>query len=87
MARKPRLVALLWLALTVVAWNAVYERIVIVEGREYIAAAEQADRMAAPELRIDDWMRRAVRRAFWTATGVGAVVALAGVAVVRRVAH
>jgi hypothetical protein len=85
MGRHAWLVALLWLALTVVVWNAVYERIVITEGRAYVAAALEADRAAAPALRIDDWMPAAVRRAFWTATGAGAVLACAGVAVVLLV--
>jgi hypothetical protein len=83
MGRKARLVALLWLALTVVAWNAVFDRIVIVEGRRYIAAAEAADKDAA-SVRIDSWMPGAVRRAFWVATGVGAIVGITGVVFVRR---
>jgi hypothetical protein len=84
-ARRRRLwrATLLWAALTFVVWNAVFDRMVVVAGRRYVAHAVLADQNGW-KLLIDEAMRPAVSRAFWTATAVASAIAASGVMAVRR---
>ena len=68
----------LWLAWAVIVWNVVFDRVIVVAGRQYIHAAYLAAANAAvPYARSDDWMRPAATRALWEASLAGvAVVAL-----------
>jgi hypothetical protein len=83
MTRRTRFVAILWAIAAIVAWNAVFDRVIVLAGRQYIRAAESAD-AAGHSLAIDDWMRPAVVRAFWQATAVGVGVAILGFLAVSR---
>jgi hypothetical protein len=77
--RRARLVAVFWVIAVIVVWNAVFDRVIVLAGRQYIQAAVAAD-AAGRSLRIDDWMQPAVVRAFWLATAIGLAVAILGVA-------
>ena len=84
--QRARFVAAFWAIAVLVVWNAVFDRVIVLSGRQYIRAAVAAD-AAGASLTIDDWMQPAVVRAFWLATGVGVAVAILGVAAVRRSAR
>jgi hypothetical protein len=90
--RQPRTAAriarALWMAWAVIVWNVVFDRVIVVAGRNYVAAAGRAAATpAAPYANMDDWMRPAVTHGFWVATAAGAVVLLTGLAAVSHVAR
>jgi hypothetical protein len=79
--RAARLARALWIAWAIVVWNVVFDHVIVVAGRSYIAAAGRA--AAAPGGRfanMDDWMRPAVTRGFWIATAAASLVFLTGLA-------
>ena len=78
--RKARLAAALWLIFAVVVWNVVFDRMVVVAGRLYIAAAKEVAQNGDSVLLIGDWMPAAVARAFWVASAAGSGVATIGFA-------
>ena len=87
--RQPRAAAriarVFWIAWAVIVWNVVFDRVIVVAGRNYVAAAGRAAAGSAePFANMDDWMRPAVTRGFWIATAAGSVVLLAGLAAVNR---
>ncbi len=75
-----RLARVLWIAWAVIVWNVVFDRVIVVAGRSYIAAAGRAASAAGPPANMDDWMRPAVTRGFWIATASGASILLIGLA-------
>jgi hypothetical protein len=85
--RQPRLAArialALWIAWAVIVWNVVFDRVIVVAGRRYIAAA------ATPGARanMDDFMRPALTRGLWIASAAGGAVLLTGLACVRVAAQ
>ena len=78
----PRLAVALWIVLAVVIWNVVFDRVLVVAGRQYVHAATIAARGAGPYLRIDDWMRPARSRALRVATIAAAVTLATGLTAV-----
>lgn len=68
----------LWIALALVVWNVVFDRVLVVAGRQYVYAATRAARGSGPYLRVDDWMRPAERRALWMASVAGGTILAAG---------
>ena len=78
-----RLARALWIAWAVVVWNVVFDHVIVVAGREYLAAAGIAAGGSGAYARIDDWMRPAVPRALWTATAAGAAILVIGLVSVR----
>src|SRR3954469_23082457 len=79
-----RLAQVLWLTWAIVVWYVVFDRVIVVAGRSYIVAAEAAARAGGPFVRMDDWMRPAVPRAFWTATLAAAIVLGVGFAALQK---
>lgn len=83
-----RIARALWLAWAVIVWNVVFDHVIVVAGRNYIAAAERAAATpAGPFADMDAWMRPAVTRGFWIATVSAAIVLVAGLAGVSRAAR
>jgi len=87
--REPRCAAriarVLWMAWAVIVWNVVFDHVIVVAGRDYIAAAGRAAAApAGPFANMDDWMRPAVTRGFWMATAAGTAVLVAGLAAVHQ---
>jgi hypothetical protein len=82
-ARARRIARVLWVAWAIVVWNVVFDRVIVVAGRQYVVAATAAARMGGPYARMDDWMRPAVTRGLWTATAAGAAVLLVGLLAVQ----
>ena len=79
-----RIARFLWTAWAIIVWNVVFDHVLVVAGREYIAAANRAAFAVPPRYEnMDAWMRPAVTRALWTATASGGAIALAGFLLVR----
>ena len=80
---KNRLALALWVVWAVVVWNVVFDRVIVVASREYLTAATAAASRGGPYLRIDDWMRPAVPRAFREASASAAAILIVGILAVR----
>ena len=76
--RAIRIARALWTCWALVVWNVVFDRVIVVAGREYVGAAAAAARGSGPYARMDDWMRPAVARGLWTATAAAAAILLVG---------
>jgi len=85
-ARTVRLALALWIAWAVIVWNVVFDHVIVVAGRTYIVAAQAAVR-AGQFANMDDWMKPAVSRGAWIATGAGGAILVAGLAAVHRAAR
>jgi hypothetical protein len=83
--KSRRIAQALWIVWAIVVWNVVFDHVIVVAGREYIAAAFAAARGGGPYAHMDDWMRPAVARGLWVATASAGVILLAGFAAIRRV--
>jgi hypothetical protein len=79
-----RLARALWIVWAVVVWNVVFDRVIVVAGRTYIAAARAAAAdPAAPPLNMDEWMEPAVRRGLVAATAAAGTIIVVGFAATR----
>jgi hypothetical protein len=78
-----RIALLLWVVWAIVVWNVVFDRVIVVAGREYLAAALAAADRGAPSVRMDDWMRPAVTRGAWLATSSAAAILAVGLTALR----
>jgi hypothetical protein len=84
-ARALRAAFVLWLAFAIIAWNVVFDRVIVLAGRQYVYAASIAERTSRPYVRAADWMQQATTRGVRVATAAalgilvtgGACVALA----------
>src|SRR3954467_10742817 len=86
--RRPRsavrLARALWIVWAIVVWNVVFDHVIVVAGRDYIAAASRAAFSVPPRYEnMDLWMRPAVTRGLWIASGSAGVIAMAGLLLVR----
>ena len=80
-----RLARALWIAWAIVVWNVVFDRVIVVAGRSYVAAAYRTaatDPTARP-LNMDDWMEPAVTRGLSMATAAAGTILVIGLAAVR----
>jgi hypothetical protein len=79
-----RLARLLWIAWAVVVWNVVFDHVIVVAGRDYIAAANRAAFATPPHYEtMDAWMRPAGARGLWIASASAGVILTAGLLLVR----
>ena len=78
-----RIAKALWIVWAIVAWNVVFDHVIVVAGREYLAAAMAAVQRGG-YARMDDWMQPAVTRGLWVASGVAAMILLSGFAAIRK---
>jgi hypothetical protein len=74
-----RLARVLWIVWAVLLWNVAFDHVIVVAGRDYIAAATTP---GAPRVNMDAFMRPAVRRGFWIASAAGGGVLVAGLAAI-----
>ena len=87
-----RLARALWVAWAVVVWNVVFDHVIASAGRSYLYTAARITAESARAghpvyVKMDDWMRPAVRRAFWTATAAAAAILVTGFAAIRAAAR
>jgi hypothetical protein len=83
-----RIARALWITWAVVVWNVVFDRVIVVAGRAYIVAAVRAAAVAdGPFANMDEWMRPAVARGLWIATGASALVLVPGLMAVALAAR
>ena len=68
----------LWIIWAVVVWNVVFDRVIVLAGRRYIAAASAAAQAGGPYARMDDWMRPAVTNGAWIASAASGAILLVG---------
>src|SRR5206468_10678891 len=73
----------LWIVWSILVWNVVFDHVIVVAGREYLAAAIVAANSGA-YARMDDWMRPAITRGLWIATGSSALILLVGFVAIRH---
>jgi hypothetical protein len=81
-----RLARLLWIAWAVIVWNVVFDHVIVVAGREYIAAANRAAFAPTGQRRyenMDVWMRPAVTRGLRVATAAAGAIVVSGLLLVR----
>jgi CTP:molybdopterin cytidylyltransferase MocA len=88
-APAARMARALWIAWAVILWNVVFDHVIVVAGRGYIAAAARAahDAARSSPVNMDDWMRPAVTHGLWIATAAAAAVLAIGLASVSRALH
>ena len=79
-----RLRVVLWVALAVVVWNGVYDRVLVNATRAYVITATAAAEGSGPYARIEDVMRPARSRALVLASLAAGVVVVVGLLVFRR---
>ena len=81
--RTARVAVALWIALAVVVWNVVFDRVLVVAGRQYVYAATIAARNSGPFPRVDDWMRPATGRALRMASAASGAILAGGLVSIR----
>ena len=81
--RMGRIARGLWIVWAILVWNVVFDHVIVVAGREYLAAAIVAAHSGA-YARMDDWMRPAITRGLWIATGSSALILLVGFVAIRH---
>jgi hypothetical protein len=77
-----RLAIGLWIVWAVLAWNVVYDHVIVVAAREYLAAAVLAADAGGPYAPMDRWMRPAAVRGLWIASSVAAIILAVGFAAI-----
>jgi hypothetical protein len=78
---RARLARILWVVFAVVVWNVVFDRVLVLAGREYVYTATLAARDGV-YLFAKDWMASAVARGVWLASAGAALILAAGLALV-----
>lgn len=77
--RAGSIALVVWTVFAVAVWNAVFDRVVVLAGREFVYAAHVAAASHQPYLRIDAWMRPAIARGVRLATYAAASVLTVGI--------
>ena len=80
---RRRIALWLWIIWAVVVWNVVFDRVIVVAGREYLNVARAAVK-AGTYAKIEETMRPARSRAFWLATGSAAGILAVGLISIAR---
>jgi hypothetical protein len=88
--RQPRLLEraalALWIVWAFLVWNVVFDHVIVVAGRDYIAAATRAafsTTLPHSYENMDAWMRPAVSRGLWIASLSAAAILVPGALLVR----
>jgi hypothetical protein len=78
--RAATIARVLWIAWAVILWNVVFDHVIVVAARRYIAAANT---IGAPRPNMDAYMRPAVADGVWIATAASGAVLATGLAAIR----
>jgi hypothetical protein len=82
-SRAVRLAVALWITLSIVVWNVIFDRVVVVAGRAYVRTAADSARHSGVYLRVDDWMRPAIVHGAWTASAISVAILAIGLVAIR----
>jgi hypothetical protein len=85
MTSRRRLAVMLWIAVTMLLWNGIYDMIMVRGVKEYLFRAALHAAGRGPETPIAQVMDVAVYEAVWIATLWASVVLLAGMFTIRLV--
>ena len=80
---RRRIALWLWIIWAVVVWNVVFDRVIVVAGREYLNVARAAVKTGT-YAKIEETMRPARSRALWLATGSAAGILAVGLISIAR---
>jgi hypothetical protein len=78
-ARAARVARALWIVWAVLVWNVVFDHVIVVAGRNAIAAAGRA----VNGINIDDFMRPAIPRGLWVATLAASAILIVGLSFIQ----
>lgn len=81
------LAGLLWIVWAVVVWNVVFDRVLVVAGRQYVHAASVSARESGRYLTAGDSMGPAIARGYWIATAAAGSVLAVGIIVIPMAAR
>lgn len=76
-ARAARVARALWILWAVLVWNVVFDRVIVVAGRNAIRAAGRPG-SGINGINIDDFMRPAIPRGLWIATLAASAILVVG---------
>ena len=79
-----RLALVLWAVWSLVVWNVVFDRVLVLAGRRFVHEAAMATAAGRPYLSAADWMQDAAQRGFWLATAAAVGLGSLGVLLIRR---
>lgn len=83
---RASLARILWLVFAIVVWNVVFDRVLVLAGREYVYTATLAARDGV-FLFAKDWMASAAARGFWLASAGASGILAAGLVLIARAAQ
>ena len=69
---------ILWIVWAATVWNVVFDRVLVLAGRQYVYAASLSARESGRYLRAADWMRPAIRRGVRLASAAAAGILAVG---------
>ena len=84
LARRDRVLVLVWVVLSVALWNGIFEMLVVQGVKQYLFRAALHEAGRAPFVAIADVMDPAIYRATWVATMWTSIVLLAAMLTLRR---
>lgn len=84
LARRDRVIVLVWVVLSVALWNGIFEMLVVQGVKQYLFRAALHEAGRAPFVAIADVMDPAIYRATWVATMWTSIVLLAAMLTLRR---
>ena len=84
LARRDRILVLIWVILAIALWNAIFEMLVVQGVKQYLFRAALHEAGRAPFVAIADVMDAAIYRATWVATMWTSVVLLAAMITLRQ---
>jgi hypothetical protein len=83
LARRDRILVLIWVVLAIALWNAVFEMLVEQGVKQYLFRAALHEAGRAPFVAIPDVMDAAIYRATWVATMWTSIILLAAMITLR----
>jgi hypothetical protein len=85
--RAARLALALWIVWALVVWNVVFDRVIVLAGRQYVHAASVSARDSGRYLRVGDAMRPAIARGVRLASGAAAGILAVGLVLIPLAAR
>ncbi len=76
--RLARIARALWVAWAVIVWNVVFDRVIVVAGRDYIRTAIESTAAGRPRPQMDEFMRPAVPRGVWLSSASALAILAVG---------